>query len=282
MKNLIDKSRVAFYGHRGSFSEEAALKLCGAGVELVPRPTFDALFSSVDEGLADSILTPIENSLAGSVARPLDLLLESSLVIKGEVIIRVSLHLVGCPGASLEDINAIESHPMALAQCEDFFAAHPHIKRLAAEDTAGSVARVIQTGDETRAAIAGQRAAEIYGGVILRSYLEDDQENYTRFVLLAPESDLPENADKLSLAVKLPERPDASNRALETFIRRGINFIKIEPRPVKGKPWQYRFYLDLEASTEDAEVVEALSELREYSDEVRVLGCYRKNSDVQV
>lgn len=277
MKNLTDKSRVAFYGHRGSFSEEAALKLCGAECELVPISTFDRLFSSIDEKLADSILTPIENSLAGSVMRPLDLIQESNLAIIAEITIRVRLHLIVCPGASFEEINSVESHPTALAQCENFFAAHPQIMSVAAEDTAGSVARVIQNADRTRAAVASKRAAEIYGGSILRSCLEDDRENYTRFVLLArPGSDLPENADKLSLFVKLPVRTGALNRALEMFIRRGINFIKIEPRPVKGEPWQYSFYLDLETSIEDEEVVEALAELRECAAEVRVLGCYRK------
>lgn len=276
MSNLTEKSRVAFYGHRGSFSEEAALELCGARCKFVPRPTFDALFSSIDEGLADCILTPIENSLAGSVARPLDLLLESFLVIKAEVIIRVSLHLIGCPGASFEQISEIESHPMALAQCEGFLAAFPQIKPIAAEDTAGSVARTIQNGDRTRAAIAGQRASKIYGGIILREHLEDNTENFTRFVLLSLKTDLPEKADKLSLVIKLPQRADAMRRALEIFASRNINLLKIEPRPVKGQPWQYRYYLDLEASTEDAEVVEALSELQKCADEVRVLGCYPK------
>lgn len=277
ISNLTDKSRVAFYGHRGSFSEEAAFKLCGAECDLVPRSTFDRLFSSINEKLADSILTPIENSLAGTVMRPLDLIPESNLTIKAEIIIRVSLHLIVCPGASFEEINSVESHPTALAQCKNFFAAYPQIKSVAAEDTAGSVARVIQNGDRTRAAVASNRAAEIYGGSILRSCLEDDPENYTRFVLLARErSDSPENADILSIFVKPARRPGALNRALETFIRRGINFIKIEPRPVKGELWQYGFYLDLEASIEDSAVVEALAELRECAAEVRVLGCYRK------
>lgn len=277
MSSLTKKSSVAFYGHRGSFSEEAALKLCGAQCELVPRPTFDALFSSVDEGLADSILTPIENTLAGSVARPLDLLLESSLVIKAEVIIRVSLHLIACPGASFEEIKTVESHPTALAQCEEFFAAHPQISSVPAGDTAGNVARTIENGDRTRAAIAGRRAAEIYDGSVVRFCLEDDRENYTRFVLLGRDSGkLPEKADKLSLVIKLPERAGALRDALDVFANRRINLIKIEPRPVKGEPWQYRYYLDLEASTENAETVEALSELKKCSDEARVLGCYRR------
>jgi len=261
MSNLTEKSRVAFYGHRGSFSEEAALKLCGAGTELVSRSTFESLFSSIDEGLADYILTPFENSLVGSVARPLDLLLESSLVIKAEIITRISLHLIGCPGASLEEIKRIESHPTALAECENFFSKHPQIKRLAAGDTAGCVARIIQSGDKTHAAIASKRAAEIYGGVVLRERVEDYTENYTRFFLLAQEADLPEKADKISLMLRLPQCDDVIRRAMESFTARGINLLKIEPRPIKTQRRQRRFYLELQAQARDSEVVEALSEL---------------------
>lgn len=276
MSILTNKSRVAFYGHHGSFSEEAALKLCGVEAELVSRSTFDALFSSIDEGLSDYILTPIENSLAGSVTRSLDLLLVSSLVIKAEVIIPIILHLIGCPGVSFEEINIVESHPTALAECENFFSEYPQIKRIAAGDTAGNVARIIQEGDRTHAAIAGKRAAEIYGGSILQSHVEDCRKNYTRFVLLAQETHLSEKADKLSLVIRLPQRAGALHRALESFARRSINLLKIETRPIKDQPWQYHFYLELQASTKDSEVIKALSELRECADEVRILGCYPK------
>ena len=163
---------------------------------------------------------------------------------------------------------------MALAQCERFFAAHPGVRRVAAEDTAGSVAQVVRRGDRTRAAIAGRRAAEIYGGAILRERIEDHSENYTRFVLLTPSPEVAEGADKLSLVLKLPHKPGALHRALEPFARRRIDLLKIESRPVRGEPWQYHFYLDLRASLEDAHAVAALEELREIAVSVRVLGCY--------
>src|SRR5437667_12617836 len=187
--------RVAFQGAPGAFSEEAAVKLLGEEITLVPRPTFESLFSAIVDKSADHILAPIENSIAGFVHPSFDQLLDSKLHIISEVIIPISHCLIGCPGASFETIATVESHPVALDQCRRFLAANPQIKRIAAEDTAGSVARVLAQGDLTRAAIAGQRAAEKYGGVILREPLEDSSENYTRFLLLSPEKDFAEDAD---------------------------------------------------------------------------------------
>jgi len=266
--------RVAFQGERGAFSEEAAVRLLGAGVALVPRPTFESLFAAVEEGAADCALAPVENTLAGSVHRSYDLMLESRLHIAAEVVIPIHHYLIGCPGSSLEEITTVESHPVALAQCERFFAARPGLRRLAAEDTAGSVAQVVARGDRTRAAIAGRRAAELYGGAILRERVEDHSENYTRFVLLTPRAGAAEGADKLSLVVKLAHRPGALYHALEPFARRRIDLLKIESRPVRGRPWEYHFYLDLRASLGDAEAAAALEELRERAAAVRLLGCY--------
>jgi prephenate dehydratase len=272
--NSQSRPRVAFQGERGAFSEEAALKLLGDRIRLVPRPTFESLFTAIGEEAADYILAPIENSLVGSVHRSYDLLVESALHITGEVIIPISHYLIGCPGASFDEIRTVESHPVALAQCGRFFAAHPQLRRIAAEDTAGSVAQVVAGGARERAAIAGRRAAQVYGGAILREHLEDHKENYTRFVLLTPSADLLEGADKLSLVAKLPHRPGALHNALEPFARRGIDLLKIESRPIKGRPWEYYFYLDLQASTKDAKAASALAELSERAMEVRLLGCY--------
>jgi chorismate mutase / prephenate dehydratase len=266
--------RVAFQGERGAFSESAALQLLGDGVELIPCPTFESLFAAIEEGAADRVLAPVENSLAGPVHRSYDLLLESQLKIVGEVIIPIEHCLIGCPGATLKNIKTVASHPVALAQCLRFFATHAQIRPLVAEDTAGSVAQIIKSGDVTCAAIAGRRAAEVYGGVVLLEHLEDHAENYTRFVLLASSAESSDDADKLSLVFKLPHRPAALYHALEPFARHRIDLIKIESRPIKGRPWEYHFYLDLHASLKDGGVREALAEIEEYSTEVRLLGCY--------
>jgi len=272
--HVAKNARVAFQGERGAFSEEAAVKLLGEQITLVPRPTFEAAFNAIADRAADYILAPIENSLAGSVHRSFDLLVDSPLNILAEVIIPIAHNLIAAPGAKFDEIAIVESHPVALAQCEQFFSAHPRLKRIATEDTAGSVRDVVASGDRTRGAIAGRRAAEIYGGAILREHLEDNRENYTRFLLLADEANSAEDADKLSLVFQLDHRPRALYNALEPFARRNLNLMKIESRPVHGRPWQYRFYLDLQASRRDPEVAAALRELEQLVVELRILGSY--------
>src|SRR4051812_12739739 len=274
MNDSRTRLRVAFQGERGAFSETAAVQLLGPKVELVPRPTFESLFAAIEEGAADRVLAPVENSLAGSVHRSYDLLLESQLKIVGEVIIPIRHCLIGCPGATLENIQTVASHPVALAQCLRFFATHPQIRPLLAEDTVGSVAQIIKGGDITCAAIAGKRTAEVYGGVVLLEHLEDHAENYTRFVLLAQPAESRDAAANLSPAFKLPHSPASLYHALEPFARHRIDLIKIESRPIRGRPWEYHFYLDLHASLKDGGVREALAEIEEYATEVRLLGCY--------
>src|SRR5256885_4972867 len=152
--------RVAFQGEPGAFSEAAAIQLLGNAITTVPRATFEAAFTAIAEGAADALLAPVENSLAGSVARVFDLLKESRLAIVAETILPIEMQLIAVPGASLAEIRSVASHPMALAQCERFFGRHPGLKRLPAEDTAGSGRDVLARGDKSCAAIAGRRAAE--------------------------------------------------------------------------------------------------------------------------
>jgi prephenate dehydratase len=267
-------SRIAFQGERGAFSEEAAVKLLGENIQLVPRTTFEALYTSIKDGAADYILAPIENSLAGSVHRSYDLLITSGLHIQAEVVIPIVHNLIGVPGATFGRITQVSSHPVALAQCERFFASHPSIKRVATDDTAGSVREVMDAGDPTKAGIASERAAKVYGGEILREHLEDHSENYTRFLLLAPSAEVAENADKLSLVLYLAHKPGSLCSALNAFAIRNLNLLKIESRPIPGTPWSYCFYLDLQASLKDPETRAALAELERFTDSTKVLGCY--------
>lgn len=185
MNATNQKPRVAFQGERGAFSEEAALKLLGAEIELVPQRTFADLFDSLQNGSADFLVAPIENSIAGIVEPSVTRIRASSLVILDEVEIQIDQHLIGCPGAALDRIETVQSHPVALAQCKHFFELHPRIKSVVADDTAGSVAEVVGQGDQTAAAIAGRHAAEIYGGEIILESIQDQTRNQTRFVLLS-------------------------------------------------------------------------------------------------
>ena len=266
--------RAAFQGEPGAYSEEAAARLLGKEMLGVPRPTFEAAFRAIAEGAADVLVVPIENSLAGSVLRVYDLLLESDLTITAETILPIELHLIACPGATLATVRSVESHPMALAQCERLFAAHAQWKRVAAEDTAGSVRAVLEGGDRARAALAGRGAAVRYGGIILAANVQDNSGNFTRFLLLAPGAAAQAcGGDKATLALRVAHLPGALVAALEPFARHGVNLLKIESRPIHGCPWEYQFFLDVEASS-NAPMEEALAAVRERAQSVRVLGRY--------
>jgi len=274
VSRLTHQSRVAFLGDRGTFSEEAALGILGDASETVSFPTFEDLFSAVDAGEADLILAPLENSLIGSVHRCVDLLLDSKLHIVADVILPVSHYLVACPEATMETIRSVESHAAALAQCRRFFAAYPHLKSVAADDTAGSVRRAVESGDVTRAGIGGKRAAEIYGGKILREHLEDNGENYTRFALLSPEGQPNGDGTKVSVVIRLKNQPGALHGALRPLVRRNIDIAKIESLPVRNSPGQINFYLDINVPSIEGDLTGALAEIGEQAEDVRFLGRY--------
>jgi prephenate dehydratase len=277
--NTTDRKtlRVAFQGEPGAFSEAAAIQLLGDGITAVPRATFESTFTAIAENAADAILAPVENSLAGSVVRVFDLLLESRLAIVAETILPIEMQLIAVPGASLADIRSVASHPMALAQCERFFAAHAQWKRVPAEDTAGSVRQALSNRDKSQGAIAGRCAAEHYKAVILAENIQDNAENFTRFVLLVPENQaaawVSPEARKVSLAMRLAHRPGALLASLEPFAKHGVNLLKIESRPIHGRPWEYQFFIDVEAG-DVTQLDQALAEVRAATSELRVFGRY--------
>jgi prephenate dehydratase len=266
--------RVAIQGERGSFSHQAALQAMGPDTEVLPRPAFEDLFTSVMEGQADRALVPIENSLAGSIHENYDRLRARPLHIVAETQLRIRHCLIGRPGSSLASIRRVASHPVALAQCRDFFAKHPNIEPMPAYDTAGSVMDLLRAdGPATQGAIASRLAAELYGGKILMEALEDDPQNYTRFLILAREPLSGALASKTSLVFTLRNAPGALHRALGVFASRGVDLAKLESRPLRGRPWEYAFYLDVLGDPAGT-VGEALDELRAMSGEFRILGSY--------
>lgn len=271
----VDATRtVAILGEPGTFSEEAAIALLGSECKTVSQPTLDDLFRMTERGYADYILAPIENGLVGPIHRCFDHLVDGSLSITAEIYLPVSQFLIGCVGSTIDTIRTVESHPAALGQCEVFFAENPHLVRLEAADTAGSVRRAIESADPTRAAIGSRRAAELYGGTIIRENIEDHSDNWTRFVLLSPEPNESIHGEKTSLVVTLKHKPGSLHSALRSFVRRGINLLKIESRPVKGEPSQFSFYLELQMPAKDSEFAAALEEISDHAETVRNLGRY--------
>ena len=268
------KPRIAFQGEPGAFSEEAARRLFPYEINTVPCRTFESLFSAVEDGLAEFSLAPLENSLAGHVTRSYDLLYESPLWIRAEIVRPIHHCLVGCAGARLGEIRTVQSHPVALAQCERFFLDNPGVKRVTAEDTAGSVREVMERGDAGVAAIAGAHAAHVYGAQVLKSNIEDYPENFTRFALLGSEPVDLAGTDKHSIVLKLRHESGSLYRALEPFAKNGINLANILCRPLKRSPWHYLFFLDFVSASSEATDA-AIQQLRTMAEEVRMLGSYR-------
>jgi prephenate dehydratase len=278
MHKISRTSRVAFQGEPGAFSQLAARKLLGDAVQTVACPTFESLFDSIEQGRADLILAPLENTLAGPVLRCYDLLYDGSLRMIGEVVLQISHCVIGCPGSTLEVVRRVQSHPVALAQCERFFVAHPAIAKAVAEDTAGSVRQIMERLDPTVAAIASEFAAHEYGAKILVSAVEDDPLNFTRFALLEPTSaesgDIPE-ADATTLVLTVANKPGALFRSLECFAMNEVDVMSLVSRPLVGAPWHYRFFLEVAAAASEPRMVKALAELEPRTVELRVFGSYR-------
>lgn len=265
---------VAFQGERGSFSEEAARKLLGPKIQVRPCETFAAIFESVVKGKARFCLAPIENTLAGSVYENYDLQLEHALHIIAEVGLRIVHNLIALPGTSMKDVREVYSHPVALAQCGRFFAQHPQVKKKVFYDTAGAVKMLAEKKPAGAAAIASRVAASVYKARILKTHLEDHQENYTRFLLLSRSAKVSPRANKISIVFSTKNDPGALFRCLGVFALRDINLTKIESRPLRGRPWEYFFYVDFAGHVKDERSRRALAHLGELTTFLRVLGCY--------
>ncbi len=264
--------KVAFQGEPGAYSEQAVFNYYG-NIETKPCESFDMVFDSVVSGECENGLIPIENSLAGSIHQNYDLLLRHDLHIVGEYLLRVQHCLIALPGVKKADIRKVISHPQALGQCAAYLRGHG-IKPEQAYDTAGSVKMLKESGARDTAAIASRRAAELYQMQILEEGIEDNAENYTRFLAITTENVQSQGEAKTSIVFTLKNQPGALFKALSVFALRDIDLTKIESRPLQGKPWEYLFYIDFIGATHEETVRKALDHLSEYALMVRVLGSY--------
>jgi prephenate dehydratase len=271
---------AAFQGSRGAFSEIASWGMLGRSSSLLPCPRMEEVFSAVHSGVARYGVVPVENTLAGSVMLHIDLLIQHELFVIGETVCRIEHAVIGAPGVQLKDVRKVMSHPVALEQCEGFFRNHPEIHAVPEYDTAGAVEKVIRENQRDSAAIAGRRTAELFGGVILADNIQDHSENFTRFLLVAPEMRDADDSvrNKTTIVLKLANTPGSLFHSLRPFAERGIDLTKIESRPIKGSPFEYLFYIDLVSEPGKVSVVlEAVKELRNISASLRVLGTYPKS-----
>jgi len=265
-------TKVAFQGERGAFSEDAVITFFG-DVELFPSRYIADVFEAVLRDEVDFGVVPVENSQAGSINDTYDLLLSYPLNIVGEIHLRISHCLMALPGESLDGIKMIYSHPQALAQCEEF------LRKLKAEivptyDTAGSAKRIKESGLKGCAAVASRRAAQIYGLEILAEKIETNVNNYTRFFVISKKKAEPAPKSKTSLVFGTKNIPGALYACLGAFATRDINLTKLESRPSRDKPWEYIFYVDFEGHIDDQVCQEALAELKEKTNFIKILGSY--------
>lgn len=268
---------VAFQGESGAYSEQAIHEYFG-DVDVLPCESFDDVFTAVTRKQCEYGLIPIENSLAGSIHQNYDLLMQHELFIVGEYFLRVHHCLIVLPGVQMPDVKKAISHPQALEQCAGYLRS-VHINREAVYDTAGSVKMLKESGARDTAAIASRRAAEIYGLQILQEGIEDNPENFTRFLAISADPRKPDAEAKTSILFTLKNEPGSLFKALSVFALRDIDLTKIESRPLKGKPWEYLFYIDFIGSEEDERVKKALAHLSEYAVMLRILGSYVRYRD---
>ena len=275
MDSEAGRCAAAYQGQPGAYSEQAAHTICGPGASLLPCATLADAFRAVAEGRAASAVVPIENTLAGAVPGALSLLLASGLLVHAETSQRIDHVIAGTCGAALDDVREVLSHPVALAQCEGFFRAHPEIRAVSVFDTAGAVEIVARDADPRRAAIASRAAARLYGASILAEHVQDHDANYTRFVHVAPgpRREVLGGPCRIVLAVRLAHQPGTLVAALEVLTSLGLNLTRIDSSPVAGCPFEYEFFIEglTTLASATATTIDALGRDSRF----RVLGCFR-------
>ncbi len=269
--------RVAFQGERGAFSEIAARQFFGSLVRLIPCVSFDLVFDRVESGGARFGVIPVENSLAGSIHQNYDLLLEHDLQIIGEQNVRIVHNLIVNPGVRFSGVRRVFSHPQALMQCQKLIRRLKRAEVVPTYDTAGSVKKIKEEGLLDGAAIASELAAEIYGMEIIKRRIQDNPENYTRFLVLSRRARIPTAANKTSIVFSIKNVPGALFRSLSVFALRDIDLYKIESRPLLGKPWEYLFYIDFAGSLRQENCRNAISHLSEITTLLKILGSYPRD-----
>jgi len=265
--------RIAFQGEPGAYSEAAALRFSPTA-DVCPCPTFEEVFSTVESTKTGYGILPIENSIGGSIHRNYDLLVQHELPIVGEVMLRVTHQLLAVPGTRLEEVKRIYSHPQALAQCERFLHGLTGVEIVATYDTAGSAKLIRDQSARDAAAIASARAADVFGLSVLASGIQDFDENITRFLIVSRSATPLGEPDKTSLVFTLHNEPGALFKALSVFALRNIDLTKLESRPIRGRAFEYLFYVDISATRQDLQCARALVHLAEFARSLRTLGSY--------
>ena len=265
--------RVVHQGVEGAYSHAAAIQYFGEKAEIYHVARFEDAMKEVQLGNADYAVMPIENSSAGAVIDMYDLLTRYDNYIVAETFLSVNHALLGVPGAKLSDVKTVFSHPQALMQCSAFLNDNG-LKQISVENTAVAAKRVVEEGDKSQAAIASEIAGKLYGLELLKPFIQNNQGNTTRFVILANRKVYQKDAGKISLCFELPHTSGSLYNMLGNFIFNHVNMMMIESRPMPGKNWEYRFFVDIEGNLQDAGVKNALRGIGAEAQNFKILGNY--------
>lgn len=268
------KAKVVYQGVEGSYSQAAMFQYFGPEVYNFNVRTFDEAMKAICGGIADYAILPCDNSRTGQVGDVHDLLMHYDNYIVGEEYLKVDHVLLGLPGARVEDLTTVYSHQQGLMQCRDFLSEHPKIRAVGDDNTAASAKKILADGDPTCAAIAGEICAELYGLEVLKKNIADNQDNTTRFIIVSSKKIYSEDAKRVSLCFESAHQPGALYRLLSHFIYNNLNLCKIESRPVPGKAWEYRFFVDFEGNLSNPNVKNALRGVLEEAPYFKLLGNY--------
>ncbi len=265
-------TKVVFFGQEGTYTQQCMDDYFGTEVDSFNELTFRKVMEAVKEGKADYGVLPIENSSTGGISDIYDLLLEYDNYIVGEHVVKIQNALLGLEGATIENLKTVYSHPQPLMQCAKFLEEHDYIEKKEYHSTAASAKKVVEDGDITQAAIGSTKAAQCYGLKILKESINFDDTNCTRFIVIANQKIFLRDANKVSICFELPHKSGTLYNMLSHFIYNNINMVKIESRPINGKNFEYRFFVDVEGNLRDAGVMNALRGIKEEASSVRVLG----------
>lgn len=266
--------RVVYQGVEGAYSHSATLQYFGEQVQAFHVATWDEAMKAVERGEADYAVVPIENSSAGAVIDNYDLLMKHENVIVAETFLPVNHALLGLPGASLSDIQTVFSHPQALMQCSEYLNSHREWEQISVKNTAVAARKVVEEQDKTQAAVASETAGKLYGLSVLQETINHNKNNITRFIILAKEKLYRKDAGKVSICFELPHKSGSLYNMLGNFIYNGVNMVMIQSRPVQGRNWEYRFFVDIEGNLGDSSIQNALKSISEEAANMRILGNY--------
>ncbi|MBO5198263.1 MAG: prephenate dehydratase [Lachnospiraceae bacterium] len=270
-----ENDRVVFFGARGSYSEQAMLDYFGENVASTPAATFREVMAKVKSGEADYGVLPIENTTTGGITDIYDLLTEFDNYIVGEHVVKIEHALLGLPGSTIDEIRTVYSHAQGILQCGGFLGEHPQMKTVETMSTAGCAKKVLEDGDRTQAAIASRRAGELYGLTVLAPGINDNDKNSTRFIIISNARKFEKDANKVSISFTLPHESGTLYNMLSHIMYNNLNMTKIESRPLAGRTFEYRFFVDFEGNLNDPAVINTLNGIQSEALELTIFGNYK-------